>query len=148
MTIKEKIVGALDKIGHTNGHAVPPVQDPIVSDIHEYNVATIGESHFKARREKAKKKLEGHMSDLHKKELTKAIVNVKKNEQGETVSMFETEPYTVQVDLKNGASFLDVSLLKVTLMKKHKMKANEVEALIEDCTDRRDPSQSWKVVER
>ena len=62
--------------------------------------------------------------------------------------MFETEPYTVQVDLKNGASFLDVSLLKITLMKKHKMKADEVEALIEACTDRRDPSQSWKVVER
>jgi hypothetical protein len=47
--------------------------------------------------------------------------------------------------MKNGASFLDTQKLKVELMKS--MKATEVEALFERCTDRRDPSQSWKVIE-
>lgn len=146
--IKAKLFGALDKIGNTNGHASPASQDPAVPALHEYFVATHGEAYFKKRRDAAKKALDGVLSDQQKKKLTAAVTGVKQNEVADTCTLVETDPYVLSVDVKNGASFLDVQQLKVTLMREHKMDATKVEALIESCTNRRDPSQSWKVVER
>lgn len=146
--IKAKLFTALDKIGNSNGHAAPASQDPVVPSLHEYYVATHGEAYFKKRRENAKKCFDAILNDQQKKRLEKIIAETKTSEVGDSCTLVETDPYVLSVDVKNGASFLDVSLLKVTLMREHKMNATQVEALIEKCTDRRDPSQSWKVVER
>lgn len=148
MTIKQKLFAALDKIGKTNGHGVPTSQDPSVPLIHEYHVTTLAESYFKKRRENAKKSLEKALTAPQKKLLEDGVVSVKKNEVADSVTLGETDPYILSVDVKTGASFLDVQQLKVALMREHKMDATKVEALIESCTDRRDPSQSWKVTER
>lgn len=148
MSIKDAVMKALDKIGNTNGHSAPQSQDQIVAVIHDYHVATIGESYFKARRDKAKKLLEKSIGVDTSDKLTKEIASVKRNQQGSTVEAFTTDPYSVQIELKNGASYLDVAKLKVTLARKFKLTTDQIEELIEESTDRRDPSQSWKVTER
>lgn len=146
--IRTKLFAALDKIGNANGHGVPESQDPAVPLLHEYYVATHGEAYFKKRREVAKKALENTLSPIAKKELERAVTSVKETEMASSVTLTETEPYILSVDIKNGASFLDVAALKVTLMREYKMDATKVEALIESCTSRRNPSQGWKVTER
>lgn len=146
--IKPHLFAAMDKLGTIGKHAQPESQDPMVPLLHEYNVSTLGESYFKARREKAKKALDKALDAQHRKKISDCVVSVKKNEIGESVSVIETDPYIFNVEIKNGASFLDTAALKTTLMKDHKMTALQVEALIEQCTDRREPSQSWRVVER
>lgn len=147
-TIKQKVMGALDKIGRTNGHNVPESQDPSVPLQHEYYVATLGEAYFKKRRDKAKTALEKSINDIGKKKLDKAIAGVKENEVADTCTLIESDPFITSVDIKNGASYLDPALLKVTLMREHKMNATQVEALFEKCTGRREPAKSWQVVER
>ena len=148
MSVKEAAIKAMERIGTSNGHAVPQSQDPIVSVVHEYHVATLGESHFKARRDKAKKQLEKSVGVPNADKIDAAVASVKKHEQGTSVELVSTEHYNVQVDFKNGASFLDTQKLKVELARKHKMLSADIEQLFEECTDRRDPSQSWKVVEK
>lgn len=147
-TIKQNATAALEKIGNTGNHACPQSQDPSVPLQHEYYVATLGEAYFKKRREVAKSKLEKSLGKVQLKKLEDAVVGVKRDEVADTCTLIEADQYITSVDIKNGASFLDTAQLKVTLMRDHKMKATEVEALIEKCTDRRDPSKSWKVVER
>jgi len=146
--IKASVMKALEKIGTTNGHAVPTSQDPSVALVHEYNIATLGESYFKARRAKAKSSLEKSFNDVQKKQVDKLIVSTKQNEVGDSVVLIENNTYILQMKTKVGASFLDVQQLKVELMREHKMTALQVEALIERCTDRREPSKSLEVVER
>lgn len=148
MSVKQKLFAALEKIGNTNGHSCPENQDPAVASLHEYYVATDGEAYFKKRRENAKKKLEKDLSAPLKKKLDKSVSDVKDSEVANTCTLIETEPYVLSVDIKNGATYLDVPKLKVALMRDYKMNATAVEALIEKCTDRRDPSKSWKVTER
>jgi hypothetical protein len=147
-TIKEKVMTALDKIGNVNGTAAPTSQDPIVADVHEYNVATMGESHFKARRDKAKKKLEKQLNQVQLKKINKAIEDTINDGAGTTVTLIDTDTYTVQLETKNGQSFVDIEALKVILMRRFKLDATKCEALFEEVTKRRNPAQSWKVVER
>lgn len=147
-TIKQKVIAALDKIGNTNGHSCPENQDPAVALLHEYYVSTDGEAYFKKRREMAKKKLEKEVTPVLKKKLEKAVQGVVENEVPDTCTLTETEPYVLTVEVKNGASFVDMGALKVALMRDHKMNATTVEALIEKCTSRRTPAQSWRVTER
>lgn len=148
MSVKTKLTDAMDKLGKTNGHTCPASQDPMVPLIHEYHVATLGESYFKARRDKAKKKLDEALTDVQRDKLHKSAKNVIKSEVSESVEISLTDPYTLSVDLKNGASYVDMTALKNTLMKDHHFTADMVEKLIESSTKRRDPSQSWKVTER
>lgn len=148
MSIKEAVNKALEKIGHHNGHGVPTTQDPMVPLVHEYNVATQGESYFKARREKAKKELTKSLTDVQNEAIATAVKETKKLGTGKSVSIVETDPYILSVETKKGASFLDTQKLKVELLTKHKMTMTDVDALIERCTGERDPSQSWKVTER
>lgn len=146
--IKAAVIKALDRVGYHNGHSCPTSDKNHIGFIHEYHVATIGEAYFKKRRELAKKNLEDIINDDARSSLDTAIKRVIKTEVGESVTIEEADPYILSVELKNGASFLDVPALKVTLMREHKMSATEVEALIEKCTKRRDPSKGWKVQER
>lgn len=148
MSIKAKVMAALDKIGNHNGHAAPTSQDPLVPLLHEYYVCTDAESYFKKRREVAKKKLEKELTPAHTKALDKVIKGVKDNGVGDTALILETDPYFLNVECKNGATYVDLPALKVKLLTEHKMNATVVEALIEGVTLRRDPSQSWRVVER
>lgn len=146
-SIKEKIATALDKIGNVNGTAAPTSQDPIVTVVHEYNVATIGESHFKARRDKAKKALDKALTEPQKKKISKAVADTIASQMGTTVNVIDTEHYKVLIETKNGASFIDTDKLKVILMTRFKLDATKAEALFEEVTSRRAPAQSWKVVE-
>lgn len=148
MSIKQKLFAVLDKIGNTNGHSCPESQDPAVPLLHEYFIATDGEAYFKKRREVAKKKLEKELSAPLKKKLDKHVADVKETEVADTCTLTETEHYVLSVDVKNGASYVDMADLKVMLMREHKMNATAVEALIEKCTKRREPSKGWRVVER
>lgn len=148
MSIKQKLFAALDKVGKTNGTACPNSQDPAVPLLHEYFVATDGEAYFKKRRDVAKKALEKELSGPLKKKLEKAIAAVRETEVADTCTLIETGPYVLSVDVKNGASFIDMGELKVALMRDHKMNATTVEALFEKCTKRREPSKGWRVIER
>lgn len=148
MSVKTNAMSAFDKIGRTGNTACPDNQDPLVSVAHEYHVCTMGESYFKKRREDAKKKLVSSMSPKQSKELVTCVAGVKQNEVADTITLAETAPYIVAVDVKNGASFVDMAALKVTMARKLKLKMTEVEAIIEECTDRREPAQSWKIIER
>lgn len=147
-TIKEKVMTALDKIGTVNGTAAPTSQDPIVADVHEYNVATMGESHFKARRDKAKKKLEKQLNQVQLKKIKNAVEDTIEIGAGTTVTLIDTDTYIVQLETKNGQSYVDMDELRVILMRRFKLDATKVEALFEEVTKRRAPPQSWKVVER
>lgn len=147
--IKAAVMKALDKIGATNGHATPVTQDPSVPLVHEYNVATLGESYFIARRKKAKERLEKSLNELQIKRIDKLVDETAKNEAGDSAVIIENDPYIVTMETKMGASYLDTAALKVALMQApYKLTALQVEALIEQCTKRRDPSKSWKVTER
>lgn len=146
--IKAAVIKALDRIGYHNGHSCPVDETNHIGFLHEYYVATLGESYFKKRREVAKKNLESILNDEATDTLDRAVKRVTKSEIGESVTIEETAVYILSVDLKNGASYLDVPALRVMLMREHKMDATEVEALIEKCTKRRDPSKGWKVQER
>lgn len=146
-TVKQALFASLDKVGNTNGHACPQSQDPIVPYLHEYYVATLGESYFKKRRDNAKKELNKQLTDVQLSKLKKVVDDVSKSRVANTCALVESDHYTLNVDIKNGASYFDVATLKVRLMRDYKMDATEVEALIESCTLRRDPSQSWQVVE-
>lgn len=145
---KTKLYAAFDKIGTSNGTRAPATQDTAVPMLHEYAVATAGESYFKKRREVAKKALERNLTDMQSATIDKTVAATKKNEVVNSCTLVETDPYSLVVDVKTGASFLDIAKLKVTLAKKHKLTTDQVEELITECTDRREPSQSWKVVER
>jgi len=146
--IKAKLFAALEKLGKQNGHSAPTSQDMAVGKLHEYYVSSHGEAYFKKRRELAKKELDKFLTQIQQKKIMDTVVSVKRTEVADTCTIIETDPYIFSVDVKNGASFLDTGALKVALMRDHKMNATEVEALIEKCTSRRDPSQSWKVTER
>jgi hypothetical protein len=146
--IKAHIFNAMDMIGKSDKHQTPASQDPMTPLLHEYFVATHGEAYFKKRREAAKKVLDKHLSEQQKEKLMNAVVEVKQNEVGDTCTLVETDAYVFSVEVKNGASFVDMGVLKNTLMKQYRLTATEVEALIEKATDRREPSQSWKVTER
>lgn len=146
--MKSILFAALDKIGKTNGHNVPQSQDPLVALQHEYMITTDAEAYFKKRREKAKGLLIEAIGEEAQSRVDKTVATAKKLEVGDTCTVNETDKYTTVLDVKAGASFLDVAKLKVTLLRDHKMNSTEVEALIEACTSRREPSQSWKIVER
>lgn len=146
-TVKQALFASLDKVGNTNGHASPQSQDPIVPYLHEYYVTTLGESYFKKRRENAKKELNKRLTEVQLTKLKKAADEVAKNQVADTCALVESDHYMLNVEIKNGASYFDVATLKVRLMRDYKMDATEVEAIIESCTLRRDPSQSWQVVE-
>lgn len=142
---KAKIVAALEKIGHANGHAAPASQDPMDAVLHEYNVTSIGETHFKKRRDAAKELLIKTMGADAVSKLDDKKAEVKKLETSTSVQLASASSYALAAQIKIGASFLDTQKLKVELLKK--MSAVEVEALIEKCTDRRDPSVTYNVTE-
>lgn len=146
--LKAKLFAALDKIGNQNGHACPESQDPADALIHEYNVTTQAESYFKKRRDNAKAALEKALTDDGKKKLLKSVVSVKTNETPDTCTVIDAAHYSLVVDVKNGASFLDVAALKNAMARKLKMQMTEVEAMFEAATDRREPTQSWKAIEK
>ena len=146
MSIKDKLFAALEKIGKSNGHSTPSSQDPADSAMHEYFVASLGESYFKKRRENAKKGLDKLIGPEAAERLAKAILGVKKSELGTSIGVLDGEHYGFTIELKNGASFLDTKALKVELMKR--MTSIEVDTIFDRCSDRREPAQSWKVEER
>lgn len=146
MSIKDKLFAALEKLGRSNGHSAPSSQDPADDVMHEYFVASTGESYFKKRREQAKAKLDKLITPEAGDRLAKAIASTKKTEMGGSLSVMQGEHYAFEIDIKNGASYLDTGKLKVELMKR--MTAIEVDSIFERATQRREPSQSWKVSEQ
>src|SRR5687768_17417195 len=124
--LKPKLFAALDKIGKTNGHNVPDSQDTVTACLHEYHVATLAESYFKKRREVAKKVLEKQLTAPQIKKIEKAVSSVVDTQIGLPVEIIQSEHYNLQIELKNGATFVDMQKLKVELATKHKMKMIEV----------------------
>lgn len=142
LTFKQSLYAAFDKLGKSNGHNVPTSQDPITSVLHEYHVTTLAESYFKKRREVAKKNMLSKLSAAQVARLEKATKDI------QPATLVESEHYNMQVKPKNGASFLDEAKLRNTLMTKHKLKHEQVEALFNECMGRRDPSLSFEVTEK
>ncbi len=145
MSIKSDVMAELETVGTKSK---PTSQDISVNLVHAYNVATLGEAYFKKAREKAKDTLLKAFSDIQKEKVSDLVVNTKMNETGDVVSLIENDVYTLQVRSKNGATYLDMPALKTTLAKKYKLTTDQIEALIDECTDRRDPTLSYEVVER
>lgn len=148
MSIKTKVIDALDRVGKTNGHACPASQDPLVTTIHEYNVSTLGESFFKKRREIAKTELLKKLGDVATSKVNTLVLRTKKDGMGDKANIIDTEFYDVVVSTKQGATYLDEKALRVELMTKQKMRATEVDELFERCRARREPAVSYEVVEK
>lgn len=143
--IKSRIAAAFEKIGHTNGTTPPDTQDPLDRALHEYNVCAMGESHFKKRREIAKKKLEKIIGEDGLSRLARARAQVAKNELAVHVLVASSHVYSLDVHVKNGASYLDDKALRVELMKM--LDSDKVEQLWAKHTKRRDPSCTYGVLE-
>lgn len=143
--LKSKVNAALEKIGHTNGTAPAESQDPIDAVAHEYNVASQMASYAEKRKEVAKKALIGSLGGdaTNKLENVKAVVA--KKELSDTITIASAANHVVTAQVKIGASYLDAASLKVELMKK--MGSEEVQALIDRHTKRRDPSVTWVIGE-
>jgi len=145
MSIKTDVNKELEAIGTSS---VPASQDVADKLIHEYNVATLGESYFKKRRDKAKTTLLNAFTQMQKDKIDGVIISTKRDEVGTSATLIESSAYILQVKSKNGAEFVDMQALKVTLARKYKLTTQQIEELITECTDRRDPSLSYEVVER
>lgn len=145
MSTKIKLAKALDKIGVSNGTAPPESQDTVDALIHEYNICTIGESYFKKRRENAKKLLLKSIGHDAAGRIDEAKDSVKKTEITSTVHVCKGQWYSLEAQVKNGASFLDVAALRVSLKKT--FPSADVDAAFEAAQDRRDPSVTLTAVE-
>lgn len=145
-SLKVKVNTALSKVGTTNGTAPEVSQDPLDALAHEYNVASQGESYFKARREKAKTDMmTSVLIPSTQGILDAALKDVKRTEQGGTTRLATSKHHVISVMLKNGATYLDDTALKNDLMRL--LKPEQVNTLFAKHTKRREPSQSWVVTE-
>jgi hypothetical protein len=144
-TLQIKVNKALEKIGVANGTNPPDSQDALDKAAHMYGVAAVGASFFDKAKKQAKINLEQAFGEAAKTKLKKAMDRVAKTEVKEDLELGRGQVYAVQAEIKNGASFLDIDALRVELMTK--MKTDDVMALFERHTKRRDPSLSFKVVE-
>lgn len=147
MSVKLSVTKVFDDIGDKN-NAPPDSQDKANNLVHEYNIATVAESYWKKRRENAKKKLEFSFTPVQNKAISDAVLRTKTDEVGDTVNIIETSHNILVLETKNGATYLDEAELRVIMMRKLKMNATEVDALLEKARFRRDPTKSYKVVER
>lgn len=147
MSIKLDVTKAFDAIGSEIVKA-PESQDKINTIVHEYNVATIGESYWKKRREVAKKALEKSFTPVQLKAISDAVLRTKTDEVGDTVNIVETSHNILVLKTKNGATFLDEASLRIVMMRQLKLDATQVDAILEKARDRRDPTKSFEVVER
>lgn len=141
---KKKITDALERIGRTNGQQPPVSQDPIDQVIHEYRVATLAESYFKKRREIAKATLSDAVGENNTR-LQEAVDKVRTSELGTAVTLAQGQYYGLTAQIKNGATFLNTSKLKVELLKK--MDTDAVARLWQKCTERRNPSVTFVATE-
>ena len=136
---------ALDRVGSQSGSAPEHSQDSSDEVMHEYFVSTIGESYFKKRREIAKKSLNKIVTLEAEYRLDAAVDITKETESGSTIQVMDGENFSLSVEIKNGATFLNMNKLRNAIMKACALNITEVDALVEGAKERRDPTQSWKV---
>lgn len=133
--MRSSLSSALEKIGHTNGHAYQG-QDNSGALLHEYYVATEGESFFKKRREVAKAALE-EAGMLEKAESVPS---------GSEEIIAVTKGYDLFLKVANPTQRFDKGLLPKVLINLFKAKPDQIDAVIAQCTKEGEPSRTYKAV--
>lgn len=142
--MRSKLMGALSRIGLNNGHACPQTMSNIDPILHEYIVATDGESFFKKRRDAAKEAL---MSVTNNADLNDAMADVIKNDAPTSgVVLAVGGAYKCVADVKRPVEALNKVKLRRLLINDAKLSATAVDALFERATDVRKPAVTYKVV--
>lgn len=137
---------ALEKIGNTDAQSAPESQDPMDAVLHEYFVASIGESYFTKRRETAKKTMLGLLSDESNGRIDKAVANTVKLSSGQAATISEAQHYALQLTTKNGAAYFDMDAFMNALRKK--VAPEIVDEAVKAGQKRRDPTRSYTVTTR
>lgn len=149
-TVNDRLIAinsAMEKIGREGKHAAPTSQDPADALLHEYDVATIGESYFKKRREKAKGAMLVVVSPEGNKRIDDAVQKTKLLEQGQTLVVLETQHFTMNLTTKNGATFFDDTAFINSLIRQG-VAREVISKALEEGAKRRDPTMSYTIAER
>lgn len=143
-TRKIEIARYLNELGKT---VLPPgdSQDPFDALLHELDIAQTITSIGEKRKEAAKDAVTAAFSDAERAQIDKLIADTKTLNVGSTTNIIDAKNNGLDVQTKNGASFLNQTKLKNELSKR--FGAQVADQLIAECTEKREPSKSYIVVE-
>lgn len=144
--LRAKLRASMDKIGKTNGHAMPQSSSNIDGQLHELYVASEAQAYWKTRHDKAKAAaLEVAMPA---DELQEIVDRVIKNNAGESVIAAEGELYTMTIDMSKPADRLDAAALRSHLRIECGLTPEQLDAAWNAATKQSSPAKRIKVLGR
>lgn len=143
--MRSKLMSALAKIGKNNGHACPVSQSNVDPVMHEYLVTSDAQSFFTKRRSEAKNVL---MSVIDTDMLDREIDNVIATNIGTNgVELLRGEHYRCEADIKRPPVPNTVNKTKLrNILARMDWTSNDIDELVEACTDERKPTVTIKIV--
>lgn len=141
MSMKSELDAYFTKAVKKTG--VDVTQDPLDQHLHDYAVYQQGESFFKKMRDKAKKEIEGLISQRTQSKIDAVKDEVSEKEVGNSILVGDTGNFTFEMQFKKPVSALDANALRVELLKV--MPEVKVDAILLKATVKRAPACTWKI---
>ena len=143
--LRAKLRQAMDRVGKTNGHAMPPSTSNVDPILHELFVAGEAVAYWKTRHDDAK---EVAMQAAGGDTLAEAVQSVIDLGAGTSVTLAEGDLYTMTCDISKAASRLDQRALRNYMQTELGLSAAVVNKAFDACSVSNAPAKKVKVSSR
>lgn len=144
--LRAKIRQSLERIGNTNGHAMPPSGSNIDPALHEFFVAAEMQAYAKTRFDAAKDA--AIEAGVERGKIDELVTRVTKNMQGESAILADGELYQLSVNISKPAERLDQKALRSYMRVELGLDPDKVDAAFNACTTLASPAKTFKVMSR
>lgn len=131
MSVKQKVLTALEKLGHTNGTAAVD-KGNVNALLHEYFIASTMSSYAEKRRDAAKKAIADYG------------INVDAVKAGDTVNVLSSKEYTLAIKAANPPWKVDITAFMTSLTKQG-VKKHIIDKAEADATSKGTSAKTWVI---
>lgn len=141
--VRDAVIRACSRIGHSNGHACPHSASNIEPLLHRMFVASIAADYWS---KELKAAVTAALDTADPNAVPDLVTRVTKEQLGASTQLSSGTKYAFNLEVKKPASRLDTKMLRNKLELSGKFTEDEIKSLFDACTKQNSPAKSFTVV--